>query len=190
MTGKFLFGGDKITIKAIAEEGYYPKSISVDGKSIATNDETDKTEIEAEIDIPNIWPRNNTLPEKDIEIVPVFELAKQNTTYSIDGVKSNKISINRYLMQNEVGAAYEFTSNRPYTDFTIKTDNDSVISKLDFTEYSRIAYLNIYGVTDPSTGDDKLPFTGEANIWFLADETSEYKALTDENSPRIKVSIF
>lgn len=82
MTGNLLFGGDKLKIKATADEGNYVKSLSVDGKEIFTNDDTSITETVQEYTVPNIWPTVYVAPEKKLEVVPVFDTALSPITFN------------------------------------------------------------------------------------------------------------
>lgn len=79
MTGKLLFGGDKLKIKATADEGQYVKSLTVDGTEIFTNDDTSVTETVQEVTVANMWPSVYVTPEQSFEVVPVFEVASTPT---------------------------------------------------------------------------------------------------------------
>lgn len=107
MTSKFAWGGDKMKVKAVADDGYYPTSLSVGDQIVATNDDAEQTELEGEIDVPNIWPKIEVLPQENIEVIPEFG-KKITPIYGVEGGIYDTSKLKR------IDAAVDFPLPNPY----------------------------------------------------------------------------
>lgn len=177
MTGKLLFGGDKLKIKATADEGNYVKSLTVDGTEIFTNDDISVTETVQEVTVENMWPSVYVTPEQSFEVVPVFEVKQEKINIHVSispiGNKSsylaNPLAFQQIVLDgcsfnfngnkfNEIlGSNYEFNIINDYdvafnSHITSSTNTNSIFL------YRFNPYKTLYSATKPITSTEKDTF--------------------------------